>query len=234
MTETSKKQDIALADERFWLDYGTRVIDSSHVRLEEGACRVATAMAWFWGAYSAVALAAALTQGPFARCGDRLLIAAPATLLFAAYAVATWASLPIRTKFDPRQPLQVKRAYDQVEKTRAARLGVALALGAVGAVAVGSVVFITLATSVAPNEGVVIQLSDDGKKILIGGTIADSANAVARLDVTRGPSSDAVGHADKDGNLNMALPIHGQRPYIARVTWTSAGQTYSVERKISE
>src|SRR3954447_13547381 len=75
MTETSKKQDIALADERFWLDYGTRVIDSSHVRLEEGACRVATAMAWFWGAYSAVALAAALTQGPFARSGDRLLIA---------------------------------------------------------------------------------------------------------------------------------------------------------------
>ncbi len=190
-------------------------------RLDDGANKIASAMAWFWGAYTAVVTAGSLIKEPHLDLLQRVLISLPAVLLFGAYGFATWAAMPMTVSFDPRQPWEIKGSYDQTTTRRLWRLGASMTLALLAAVAVSVAVFVQLSKTPEPAEGLVITYETDRRSLLVGGVAPGNAEITVEAS-SAGNTQRAVGRSGKDGTFQIPIALAPNGVFTVSVKWESS------------
>lgn len=232
MSQDIEETPVTVVDERFWLEWAVKVVDTTPSRLDEGASRIATAMGWFWGAYTAVILAGSLIRVWSLDPGLRLLVAAPSILLFVAYALASWAAMPTRVEFDPREPWAVKSAYDQTAARKWARVTTGLAFGIAAAIAVAVAIVLVLAGGASPESRVSVGLDSQRHRVLVFGVVPAGVLVTARVTSDNGSDVQQMLTADPDGHIDMAIPTSGSSVYTVVVRWESRNQETSIRREL--
>lgn len=214
-------------DDDFWFERAADVVIGSQERQIKAADRITAALAWFWAAYTASALVAAGLAGA---TDDRIpgwVVAAPALLLFLAYATATWAALPVKLSFDDRVPNQIRAAYDQAYTVRTKRLAITYVLAAIAAVSVAGVVGLAVAAEKDPPNVIAISRSNDGATVVVGGSLPDVAEAIVTATPTDPKAGAATVHKAApvtDGVLDATIGVDAKASYRVEVSWTADDQ----------
>lgn len=137
-------------DDQFWFDRSADAVTMAPTRINEAAGKVATALVWLWGIYTAT-VSIGITL-PAKTAGlptfTVILLILPVPLLLFAYVCAVWAQIPRHASFEPNAPLTIQREFSRDMSGRRTRLGVALALAGASAVLVS--IAIMTASAVRP------------------------------------------------------------------------------------
>lgn len=112
-----------VVNDQFWFDHSKDAIVQGAERCNKAAEKLATALMWLWGIYSAsVSVGVAVLDT--ARVESFVLVMAimPIPVLLIGYALAVWAQVPTLPEFDPRSPTEIQMAYSRSMISRRNRL----------------------------------------------------------------------------------------------------------------
>ena len=222
-----------VADERFWLARAATVLEETSDKLDKGGDRIATATAWFWGAYSTGLTAAfALAPQKFS-IAMALLAASPALALFAAYGLATWAAIPVPIEFNVLVPDDIKRAHEHAVQRKRRRLRASLVTAGLAAVLV-VVVAVAFALRGAPTDdsGSDIAIRISGDEIVVGGTVPVTGSVLVRVTPENAAAQSRTVPARKGERFHLSVPVVNAPAYEVEVSWTKGDRTSAIRERV--
>lgn len=162
---------IPKVDDQFWFDESRNALAQAAARQNEASAKVATALVWLWGVYTAAitvgtTLPAKTLELPLA---VMIMLVVPIPLLLGGYVCATWAQVPPLVEFDPRSPTEIQQGFSLSMVVRRRRLAAALTMTALSALMVS--LAISVASCSRPKAGPSLRA--------VHSTKADGAIAVA-------------------------------------------------------
>jgi hypothetical protein len=208
---------------------------------DEAASRLATAIGWFWTVYTAAALVGIALADWVLPAWMAVLLALPAVLLVAAYALVIWALNPIRASFDPRVPQEIALAHAKASKAKQQRLAAATACALAAAVAVAAAVATTAATK--PERTPSLRAthparSDGANVILVRGQFSPGQEVT--ITVTPGPGirgkaepAKVLEVAGRDGVVRATVPVPIEGGYEATAAWNDSTGRWQVTRTVT-
>jgi len=223
-----------IVDERFWLKRAAVVLAESAKRLDAGAAQVATAMAWFWTAYSAAATAALAITNRGVSLPWALLVASPACAIFVAYALATWASLPVPVQFNVVSPAQIKQAHDAVLAAKRRRLSISLVFGGVAALLVACVlVGLTVIDEHHEDTAIAaLTMNASGPEMVVGGRVPVDTRVVVRVTPVGAPAVSRIVAIGKDRRFAVVVPVPLATGYDVETSWADGARTTIVRERV--
>jgi len=214
---------------------------------DEAASRLATAIGWFWTVYTAAALVGIALADRVLPAWMAVLLALPAVLLVAAYALVIWALNPIRASFDPRVPQEIALAHAKASKAKQQRLAAATAcaLGRVSRITAGLVGSAAVATTAATKPERTPSLrathparSDGANVILVRGQFSPGQEVT--ITVTPGPGirgkaepAKVLEVAGRDGVVRATFPVPIEGGYEATAAWNDSTGRWQVTRTVT-
>jgi hypothetical protein len=213
----------------FWLQRG--------IELRSGAVasRIATAksltagIAWFWSAYTAVAVVGVSISTRQFTLVQSFWLAIPAVLLVAAYGAALWSQSHVAVEFMPNSPSSVERAHNEIAHKLKWRLIYAAALTALAVASVAVAIVVTAVSTPAETAGVpkliatVLRREDQQPRLLVSGIAAADATVLIEVGTGEGgPPKNLQTGSDKKGAWSVEMPAVGKGPWSVSATWTSA------------
>jgi hypothetical protein len=223
-----------IVDERFWLKRAAVVLAESAKRIDAGAAQVATAMAWFWTAYSAAATAALAITNRGVSLPWALLIASPGCAIFVAYALATWASLPVSVQFNVVSPAQIKEAHDAVLAVKRRRLSISFVFAGIAALLV-ALVLVGLTVIDERHEDTAIAaltMNPSGPEVVVGGRVPVDARVVVRVTPAGAPAVSGIAAVGKDRRFSVVVPVPVAAEYGVETSWSDGARTTIVRERI--
>jgi hypothetical protein len=214
-----------VADERFWLGRGAEIVQESAKKLDEGAQRIAAAMGWFWTVYSTAAAATLAFSESSLPLATAVLAASPAMALFLAYALATWASLPIPIQFNVLAPYEIKAAHEKVIATKRRRVAVSLGFGAAAAILTVLAISAFAVAGKRQEPRIGIAITKDGAEVVAGGTTPADTSVLVRVTPAGGGTESRVGRATKGQAFAISVPVPRAATYDVEVSWQAEGRT---------
>lgn len=223
-----------IVDERFWLKRAAIVLAESAKRLDAGAAQVATAMAWFWTAYSAAATAALAVTNRGVSLPWALLVASPACAIFVAYALATWASLPVSVAFRVIEPAQIKRAHDAVLATKRRRLSISFVFAGIAAVLVACVlVGLTVIDERHEDTAIAaLTMNPSGPEVVVGGRVPVDTRVVVRVTPSGAPAVSRIVAIGKDRRFAVVVPVPVAAEYAVETSWSDGARMTIVRERV--
>jgi hypothetical protein len=240
--ENEDDQDSAVTNagsREFWLAVGAKIIENRVTRQDTAADKLVSAVAWFWTAYTASALVGIGLADRSLTWWRLLLAALPSIILIAAYMTATRALMPVDVQFDPRLPVDIERADNDVARKKNRRLSRAKWLTWAGAVSV-AVAIVVVATAPA-SDADAFTASFEGQstgpgKILFSGRIHDEKDLPVTVELS--PHKDATASAQKlqplmvttsaSGDFNGLFQNVAPATYDVRASWKVDNQARMV------
>lgn len=223
-----------IVDERFWLAHAAVIIAESPDNLDQGAQRVAAAMAWFWTAYSGALVAIfAFGSSPLTE-GWVLLIVSPVITLFIAYALSTWASVPVPVRFEVNQPRKIKAAYEAALETKKSRLVLSLIFAGVTTLLVSGVA-IALALAGPPQSqriAISFAASPTEPEVVVGGSIPVETDVVIEISPDGHPPINSIVPVSRKTPFTRSIPVPSAETYNVRVSWKDGERETSVREVI--
>jgi hypothetical protein len=240
MPDANKPVGPAINDS-YWFAFSKELIDTGVTRRDEAASNLQKFVLWLWSIYTAAAAVGFALASRELSLAATLAITSGSVLLICVYWSAVWTQMPKLVRFDPRSPVEIRYAHNEMILARNRRLAVTalLSVAAAAMVSVGLIV----ASVARPRDTVAsiasLLTADPG-----GGT-AVSVTAVVPgagfADVAIEPMPAKSG--DKSDNLALRLvPLRGaiqtsmtiktelQSAWV-RVTWTDSKD---VEHRLSQ
>jgi hypothetical protein len=223
-----------IVDERFWLKRAAIVLAESAKRLDAGAAQVAIAMAWFWTAYSAAATAALAVTNRGVSLPWALLVASPACAIFVAYALATWASLPVSVAFRVIEPAQIKRAHDAVLATKRRRLSISFVFAGIAAVLVACVlVGLTVIDERHEDTAIAaLTMNPSGPEVVVGGRVPVDTRVVVRVTPSGAPAVSRIVAIGKDRRFAVVVPVPVAAEYAVETSWSDGARMTIVRERV--
>jgi hypothetical protein len=219
-----------VVDERFWLARAAKIVEEASDRLDKGSDRIATAMAWFWGAYS-TALTAGLALSPLKlSVAMALLAASPALALFVAYGLATWAALPVPIAFHVLEPENIKRAHEHAVERKRRRLGRSIGFAALAAILV--VVASSAFAGMERRYRGEVAIGMSNSEILVGGSAPIDGVIIVRVTSHGVPDVTAVAAAKKNEVFQLAVPVAKASAYDVEVSWQDGARTTVIRQSV--
>lgn len=123
-------------DDQFWFDFSKEMVESASTTRNKAAAKLQQLIAWLWGVYTAsaaVGIALSKTSYPLLVV---VLIASPSAILIFAYWFTVWVQMPVKVRFDPRIPDDIKDAYMRGVKMKGRKLICAIGLSLAAALLV--------------------------------------------------------------------------------------------------
>jgi len=231
VAEPTPLEDLVVND-RYWLGRGREMVTASIRGRDEAAGRLGTAVGWFWTVYTTAALIGVALTNRRLPAAVALLLALPAVLLVAAYALVVWAQTPIGTSFDPRVPEQIARAHDAASRAKQRRLIAATACTLAAALAVAGVVTATVLTSPAPAAALHAAHTTQGGRHLIAIRAQLAATEPVTLTLTPQGAQPLtlLETSDRDGVLHASVPVPAAPSYQVSATWTENDTRWQLTR----
>jgi hypothetical protein len=223
-----------IADEMFWLSRGAAVVKESPEKLDKGAQQIASAMAWFWTAYSSVLAAALWMSDSHITWQTSLLIAAPAISLFISYSLAVWASLPISLQFDPAAPYEIKAVHEIVVNKKQFRLGMSLVLAGISALLIATML---VAISLFPkrsHDAISIALfkTAKGPELIVGGALPAKTEVLIRVTPVDHETQRQLMVAEKDKHFTTAFPVAPAEAYDVEISWKIGERRTTLQEEV--
>jgi hypothetical protein len=233
VAEPTPLEDLVVND-RYWLGRGREMVTASIRGRDEAAGRLSTAVGWFWTVYTTAALVGVAFTNRRLPAAVALLLALPAVLLVAAYALVMWAQTPIGTSFDPRVPEQIALAHQAASRAKQRRLIAATACTLAAALAVGGAVTATALTGPAPVAGLYATHSIQGGRDLIAIRAQLAATEPVTLTLTPQGAQPLtlLETSDRDGVLHASVPVPAARSYQVSATWTDNNTRWQLARTV--
>ncbi len=181
-------------DDQYWFDLSKEMVQSAAASRNEAAAKLQSMIVWFWGIYTAsAAVGIALSETSYS-LPVILLIASPSAVLIAAYWLAAWVQVPVRVQFDPRIPMDIKRAYLKGIKTKSRKLASALAVSLIAAILVTSaLIAASLSKQTAPSNFAAYHHAKEGRDIIaLSGHFPVDTKIVLRITPLPRPVSAAI------------------------------------------
>lgn len=231
-----EEKGIELVNDRYWLKRAAEILGESAHKLDEGAKSIAAAMAWFWTVYSAAATAALAFAPQRIDWQWALLIALPAVAIFAAYAVATWAALPVPISFNVVAPSEIKLAHEEAIGTKRRRLK--LSFGLAGA-ATAMVAVVLIAFALNGPRGVdkvafAVAAGNSGAEIVVGGSLPADAEVLVRVIPAGGAAINRVVTAGKDRAFSISIPVPPAPTYDVQAAWSASARVMTVRQEVKK
>lgn len=233
MGEPTPLQDVVVND-RYWLGRARGMLDQSIRGRTEAAARLTSGVGWLWTVYTGAALVGvALGDRPLPGWVVGVLVA-PALLLVAAYALATWATLPVEVRFDPRVVEEIRRVHVHTTGVKQRRLRLAGLAAGLGAVAVAAAVAATATVRAGPpgpSLAAVVDRQPDGQRVVLvqGRVPAGTPVTVTVIADQEGGPVTRLLVADGAGAVHAAIPVSpaGQR-YQVQAAWADREQRWTL------
>jgi hypothetical protein len=233
VAEPTPLEDLLVSD-RYWLGRARGMLDQSIRGRDEVAARLCSGIGWLWTVYTGAALVGVTVRSqPLSGWVVGVLVA-PALLLVAAYALATWAGLPVEVAFDPRvveevQAVHVRASQDKQRRLRLA--GVAAALGAVAVLAAVVVTATVHAGKPGPSLAATVDRRVSGREVvLVVGRVPPRTPVKVTVTAERGagPVSQLV-VADASGEVHATIPVSSAgRGYQAQAAWLDGQRRWTL------
>jgi hypothetical protein len=234
MGEPTPLEDL-LVNDRYWLGRARGMLDQAIRGRDEAAARLASGVGWLWTVYAGAALVgAALGTRPLPGWALGVLLA-PAVLLVAAYALATWAALPVEVAFDPRVVEEVQAVHVRVSREKQRRLRLAGLAAGLGALAVLAAVVVTATVRAgppAPSLSAVADRQPGGRAVvLVEVRVAPGAPVTVTVtpDKGRGGRVARLLVANAAGEVQATIPVTAAgRGYLVQAAWSDRGQRWTL------
>jgi hypothetical protein len=235
MAEPTPLGDLLVSD-RYWLGRARGMLDQSIRGRDEAAARLTSGVGWLWTVYTGAALVGvALGKQPLPSWAVGALVA-PALLLVAAYALATWASLPVEVAFDPRVIEEIRDVHVHASGVKQQRLWWAGAAAGLGALAVVAAVVATATVHAAPPGPALAAVVDRQRasQAVVLATARVPAGAPVKVTVTSTQPGGAgrvvrLLVADPAGQVHAEVPVPpGRRGYRVQAAWSDRGQQWTL------
>jgi hypothetical protein len=234
MADPTPLEDL-LVNDRYWLGRARGMLDQSIRGRDEAAARLSSGVGWLWTVYTGAALVGVVVRNQPLPGWVVGVLVAPALLLVAAYALATWAGLPVEVAFDPRVVEEVRdvHVWASREKQRRLRLaGVAAGLGAM-AVLAAVVATATVRTGPAgPSLAATVDRQADGRRVVL---VASRVPPGTPVRVTATAGQGAAGPvarlliADSAGEIHATIPVGSAgRGWRVQAAWSDRQQLWTL------
>ena len=169
-----------------------------------------------------------------------LLIALASGLLIAVYWLTVWGQMPVSYEFDPRSPDEIIDAHHNVLSTKDRRLGYALGLSVVAAIAVA----VALVVSGTAQQKAMPGLDASGKAVDNQVQLAVTAVTKPGISVTLEVFADAAADPRKrvlqrdylsteDGNLQVSVNVAKEESFVVVVRWKDDDLERSMSRAVT-
>jgi hypothetical protein len=232
MAEPTPLGDL-LVNDRYWLGRARGMLDQSIRGRDEAAARLTSGVGWLWTIYTGAALVGvALGKQPLPSWVVGVLVA-PALLLVAAYALATWASLPVEVAFDPRVVEEIRDVHVHATRVKQRRLRLAGLATGLGAVAVLAAVVATATVRPGPpNPSLAAALHrqpDGGRLVLVEGRFppATAVTLTVTAEQGGGGSINQLATADNAGLVHRSVPVSSAGQWWrVQAAWTDRQQRW--------
>jgi hypothetical protein len=220
-----------VVDERFWLARAAKVLEETSDKLDKGGDRIATATAWFWGAYS-TAMTAAFALAPQKFSIEMALLAAsPALALFVAYGLATWAAVPVPIEFHVLVPADIKLAHEEAIERKRSRLRLSLIFAGFAAVLVVAVGLAFVLREPTESGDIAIALSGD--EIVVGGTLPVTSGVLVSVAAEGVPPTSRTVPAKKGATFHVAVPVANAAAYAVEVSWSDGVRITTIRQTVT-
>jgi hypothetical protein len=232
--EPTPLQDLVVND-RYWLGRARGMLDQSIRGRDEAAARLVTGVGWLWTIYTGAALVGvALNDRPLPGWAVGVLVA-PALLLVAAYALATWAGLPVEVAFDPRVVEEIRDVHVRASREKQRRLRLAGLAATLGAAAVVAAVIATATVRADPPSpslaAVVDQQSDGGWVVLVDGRMPAGTPVTVMVAADQGAAGPVARLvvADESGEVHATIPVSAAGPgWRVQAAWSDQEQRWTL------
>jgi hypothetical protein len=208
---------------------------------DEAAGRLANAIGWFWTVYTTAALVGVALANRAVSAWTAGLLALPALLLVAAYALVIWALTPIGISFDPRVPTEIARAHANATVAKQRRLTAATACTLVAALAVAAAVATTATTRPEPAPALhathTVRGSGKGAILVRGQFPVGQAVTIAVIPSTDAAQQDqsveVLEVASADGTVRTTIPVPAAKSYEVTASWSDRGSRGALTRTVT-
>jgi hypothetical protein len=233
MGEPTPLQDLVVND-RYWLGRARGMLDQAIRGRDEAAARLTSGVGWLWTVYTGAALVGvALGREPLPGWAVGVLVA-PALLLVVAYALATWAALPVEVGFDPRVVEEIRQVHVHATRVKQRRLlvaGLAAGLGALAVVVAAAATATVQSSPPGPSLAAVVDQQPDGRRVvLVEGRVPPGTPVKVTVTAERGAYSVVrLVVADAAGLLHAEiLATAAARGYRVQAAWTDRQQRWTL------
>src|SRR5512132_1260843 len=233
MAEPTPLGDLLVSD-RYWLGRARGMLDQSIRGRDEAAARLTSGVGWLWTIYTGAALVGVALGKQSLPSWVVGLLVAPALLLVAAYALATWASLPVEVAFDPRVIEEIRDVHVHASGVKQQRLWWAGAAAGLGALAVVAAVVATATVRAGPSGSslaAVVNRQPDGRRVvLVEGRVAPGAPVTVTVSADRsGRPVARLLVADEAGEFHAGIPINSVgQGYQVQAAWPDRQRRWTV------
>jgi len=234
MAEPTPLEDLVV-DDLYWLSRARGMLDQSIRGRDEAAARLSSGVGWLWTVYTGAALVGVAVRSRPLPGWVVVVLVAPALLLVAAYALATWAGLPIEVAFDPRVIQEIEDVHVRAsrEKRRRLRLaGVAAALGAAAVLAAVVVTATVRAGQAGPSLSATVDQQPGGRRVvLVAGRVPPRTQVTVTVTAEQGgagPVSQLV-VADDSGEVHASVPVGpAGRGWRVQAAWSEGRERWTL------
>ncbi len=220
-------------NDRFWLGYARSSTEATVAGQAAAAQQLATAVGWFWTAYTATAIAGLTFLANRPSVMRTIVLLSPSAVLIVAYLVATWAALPLATRYDPRVPDEIKASYLLVVRTQRQRLLHAKQLTALSAASVIVAGFATIGAAGAREPRLAATRAANGLSVHAV-TASKAQVGIFAIDKTGKVLASQTITADTKGRADATLTgLAADTELTVRVTFVSDDLTTTIDRKVA-
>lgn len=107
-----------LIDDDYWFEYSKKLMDEGAKGSSEIAKKFQTLVAWLWPIYTAgAAVGFPLADKRLAPGTTGLIVLASAAMILV-YWLTVWMQVPVRVRFDPRIPQEIRNTYSLISRTK--------------------------------------------------------------------------------------------------------------------
>jgi hypothetical protein len=212
----------------FWLQRGIELRSGAVTSRIATAKSLTTGIAWFWSAYTAVAVVGVSISTRQFTATQSFFLALPAVLLLAAYGAALWSQSHVPVEFMPNSPSSVERAHDQIARRLRRRLLGAALLTAAAVLSVAVAIIVTAISTPAETPGIpkltamILRREGEEPLLLISGIAGPDADVRVEVGSVEGvPPKIVPVPSDKKGAWSLEMPAMGKGPWTVTATWTS-------------
>lgn len=228
---------------QYWFDISKQMVGNATSSRNDAASKLQSAIVWLWSIYTAGAAIGIALSGKAFSLPVTLLIASPSAMLIAAYWVALWVLMPSDLHFDPKIPVDIKRAYLEGLRAKKWKLKLAEALSFVSAFLVAVALFVASMSKVEPPANLQGSLytRDQKHQVAVSGHFPKDTKVLLRITPIDAPANavttDEFSYVTtSSGELQQNIITSGNATkYSVSVEWQEKdGLVRSLTRIISQ
>ncbi|MFT6923162.1 MAG: hypothetical protein ACJA1C_002172 [Crocinitomicaceae bacterium] len=229
--------DLKIANDQFWLEYGKSSIEKSISSVNESASKLETITKWFWTTYTTFFTIGISTDSIDAPILVLILLSLPIILLIMTYWFCVLAQMPVNSRFNPKIPSRIRKAYNNGVIIKKKRLRWALAATFMSALSLCTALFLMSFLSNHSEPHLDVKYDKSNSRVIISGSFPENTELTTTIDsiVSGNQSIQFYKHDFKvqEGGV-LSLNVDSIKSSNLRVTtyWKEGKETIGITKLI--